>query len=259
MNIDKLSRWITSTLLTLCLAACNLPGSEAVEAVSGPQSWVDAPLDGMQLPLATYDIVAHAGDPGGISQIEFAVNGSVIGTVSGSGGLFTAHQAWVPNAPGEYLIRVRGMNSGGVWSEPAEVRVFVLGADATATLEPTPAVTATPTITATPSTPTLVLIQNANCRIGPGQLYQVLTSVLEGDSLPILGRNEDGTWWLVQLPSGERCWISAVTGVTLGDIPSVPAVEAPLLLGCYVYDPNLQPICTLPCPEDADPGGECEP
>jgi hypothetical protein len=209
----------------------------------------------MRLPLAPYELVGHASDPGGISQIEFSVNGAVLGNVPGSGGLSTARQNWSPAEPGEYRIRVRGMNSGGVWSEYAEVHVFIEAASAPAT----PASTAVATASPTPSAPTLVLIQNANCRIGPGQLYEVLTSMLAGDSLPILGRDEQGTWWLVQLPGGERCWISAVTGNASGGIETVPIAQAPPLLGCFVYDPNLQPICTLPCPEDADPGGECTP
>lgn len=237
------------------LAACNLNlGYRSV-----PQAWVDAPLDGMVLPLAPYEIVAHASDPGGISQIEINVNGAELESVPGSGPLFTARQAWNPSEPGEYVIQARGMNSSGAWSEYAIVRVTVQG-QATPPLEPTQlSPTLTPTSTSTPSVPTLILIQNANCRLGPSQLHEVLTSMLAGDQLPIVGRNEDGTWWLVRLPTGEQCWISAVTGNASGNVNLVPIAEAPPPKGCLVYDPNLQPVCTVPCPENANPGGECTP
>ena len=90
-----------------------------------PVSWIDAPLDGMVLPLATYNIVAHASDPTDIFQIEISVNDTVIGTIAGSGVLFNASQAWTPSAPAEYLIRARGMNSGGNWSDYAVVHVNI--------------------------------------------------------------------------------------------------------------------------------------
>ena len=137
MKNDGLPRWITSLLLALILAGCNMPGWQQVVGASGPQSWVDAPLDGMHLPLAPYELVGHASDPGGISQIEFSVNGSLLATVPGAGGLFSARQAWSPAAPGEYRIQVRGMNSAGTWSEYAEVHVTVAEVIASATLEPT--------------------------------------------------------------------------------------------------------------------------
>lgn len=247
-------------LLSFLLTACNLNSQYR----SIPQAWIDAPLDGMILPLAAYNIVTHATDPTGISQIEISVNGSVIGTVAGSGVLFAATQAWTPSAPGEYLIRARGMNSAGTWSDYAEAKVMVQG-EAVSTPEPalTPAPTSspTPTYTSTPSVPTLVLIQNANCRRGPSQVYDVLTSLLAGQESPIVGKNENETWWLVQIPGGGKCWISKVTGNAQGNTGIVPVVQAPPTpeQGCYVYDPNQQPVCVAPCPANAQPGGACAP
>jgi uncharacterized protein YgiM (DUF1202 family) len=252
-------------LSSFLLAACNLN----LQYHSTPQAWIDAPLDGMVLPLAAYDIVAHAADQTGITQIEFNVNGAVIGTVAGSGPLFTAHQSWTPAVPGAYLIEARGMNSGGAWSEYAEVKVVVQG-EATVPPEPTvsaatpiPTSSQAPTLTATPSVPTLTLIENANCRRGPGQVYDVLTSLLKGQAVPITGKSDDGYWWLVRIPTKELCWISSVTGNSQGNTGIVPVVQAPPTpvqeQGCYVFDPNQQPVCTLPCPAHAQPGGACSP
>jgi hypothetical protein len=242
-------------LIFVSLAACNLPGPDDAVAAAGPQAWIDAPLDHDTLPLAPYEIVAHASDPGGMAQIEISVDGAVIGTISGSEPLLTARQTWTPPAPGEYLIQARALNSGGVWSDYAAVSVIVAGELATST----------PGLTATPLVPTLILIQNANCRLGPGLVYEVMTALLAGNQLPIEGKNEDGTWWLVRLPTGERCWMSAAIGNPAGEINTVPVAQASPppeptpLPGCFVYDPNLQPVCTVPCPENADPGGECAP
>jgi Bacterial SH3 domain len=229
MNNQYSIRWTFLAILLTTLAAC----SPKSQLRSIPQAWIDAPLDGMILPLAPYEFVAHASDPTGMSRIEFSINGAVIGNVAGSGPLLIARQGWTPAAPGEYVVRARGANLGGTWSEFAEVRIVVQG-QAPSTLEPTiPLLTATPTVTptlsstATPSVPTLTLIKNANCRRGPGQIYDVLTSLLAGQAVPIVGKNEDATWWLVHIPTGERCWISAVTGNVSGDINAVPIAAAP--------------------------------
>ncbi len=262
-------KYLSILISLIWLTACGLN----LQYHSVPQAWIDAPLDGMVLPLASYNIVAHASDPTGISQIEISVNGSVIGTVAGSGVLFNGTQAWTPSAPGEYLIRARGMNSGGDWSDYAEAKIVVQG-EAVSTsppvtvapaLSPTPTYTPTPSptpaYTPTPSVPTLVLIENANCRRGPGQIYDVLTSLLTGQTVPIVGKNEDGTWWQVRIPTGELCWISKVTGNAQGNTGIVPVVQAPPTpeQGCFVFNPNQQPVCTLPCPPNAQPGGACTP
>lgn len=66
----------------------------------------------------------------------------------------------------------------------------------------------------------------ANCRKGPGQVYDVVTAFPAGTTLKVAGRNNDSSWWLVQIPSNnERCWISNVTGTFTGN-PSIPVVVA---------------------------------
>lgn len=246
---------ILITFFTVLLAAC----APTQKNPGAPQAWIDAPLDGMLLPLAPYEIVAHASDPGGISQIEFSINGTAIGNVSGSGPLFTAQQGWTPAAPGEYVIRARGMNTGGAWSQYAEVRVVVQGQTETATPEAAiQAATETPAAAATPSQPTLVLIKNANCRRGPGQVYEPLTSLLAGQTVPIEAQNEEGTWWLVRIPSGELCWVSGVTGNAGGNTNALPVATG--MPGCYILDPNQNPVCTIPCPKkNPNPADVCTP
>lgn len=243
---------------------------------AGPQAWIDAPLDGMQLPLAPYEIVAHAEYPTGISQFEFSINGSVIATTAGgAGSLSTVRQMWNITSPGNYVVSVRAMGNSGVWSETVAVKVNVYDTQFHTPVTPTGTAPPLPTPTITPvPIPTFVLIQNANCRIGPGQVFNEVGAAYKGDSVPIEGRNEDGTWWLVRLPNGTLCWVSGATGnatVNYSDVPfaqSSPMPEptqvlapspVPQAQGCYVYDANQQQICTVPCPANAQPGGACTP
>lgn len=74
-------------------------------------------------------------------------------------------------------------------------------------LSSTPALTGT--ITPTFSTPMLTVIQQTNCRTGPGQDYEVVFTYLPNKKLEILGRYDIDNYWLVksdESPTGQ-CWL----------------------------------------------------
>jgi RNA polymerase sigma-70 factor (ECF subfamily) len=79
----------------------------------------------------------------------------------------------------------------------------------------TPTLQVTSTVTVTPvqiiTEPTGEFTQNANCREGPGTAYNVVTSLLQGQTVSIAGRNEGSTWWWIALPNGGHCWVSGVS------------------------------------------------
>lgn len=87
----------------------------------------------------------------------------------------------------------------------------------------TPTGTVTPTVTLGP--PTFTTSVNANCRSGPGLVYDVVRVVMAGTSEPIVGRDAASTWWVIQ--GGARCWVSSITGTTSGDLSGVPVLPAP--------------------------------
>ncbi len=72
--------------------------------------------------------------------------------------------------------------------------------------------------------PAFVTSKNANCRAGPSQVYEPLTSVLAGETFPVEGKNEEGSWFYVLLPGRNRCWISAATGTLIGDPDLIPII-----------------------------------
>jgi hypothetical protein len=88
---------------------------------------------------------------------------------------------------------------------------------------------ATTTPTSAPQGTVFIVDTAANCRFGPGTAYQIITSYPIGSQLSIIGRNNNSTWWLIQVSSSQSCWISSVTGHTSGDTSSVPTVAAPPL------------------------------
>lgn len=146
--------WIASLL-----AACGPAGGElpTPQFNSLPQAWIDAPLNGTQLPLGPVEIVSHGSDLTGIQQVELSVNGQVIRTDANpnkSQTLVTMRQEWQPAGPGVYEISVRAQSGGGEWSQPAAITLNVEAWTPTPT--ETPTITPTPTATLTPTaTPTL--------------------------------------------------------------------------------------------------------
>jgi len=120
-----------------------------------------------------------------------------------------------------------------------------------------------PTPTSAP--PMATFLTNANCRRGPGTVYDVVTSLQQGQSVPIDGRNTQATWWRA-LPQGllTGCWVSASTVEVMGDVSAVPLIAAGPTptpeQGCWVQACGQCPlVCTLPCPPNATPGGACTP
>lgn len=80
---------------------------------------------------------------------------------------------------------------------------------------------------ATPSGTFFVVDVGANCRSGPGTVYDRVTSFTPNTFLPLAGRNTDSSWWYVQTGPSSNCWISAGTGHTSGQTGSLPVVAAP--------------------------------
>ena len=89
--------------------------------------------------------------------------------------------------------------------------------------------TDTPTVTA-PSGPLAAPTSDAlNCRSGPATSWPAVAVLNVGQTTPIVGRTQDGTWLYVNNPSspGSFCWISAAFATVTGDISGVQVVIAP--------------------------------
>ncbi len=95
---------------------------------------------------------------------------------------------------------------------------------------PTPFFTPTLAFTPTPQVPMAVVSVNSNCRKGPSPDYDPPVSVLRtGDRAEIFGRNNNRTWWYVQIPGkpGQFCWVWGNNVNVEGDTSGVQYVEPP--------------------------------
>lgn len=106
---------------------------------------------------------------------------------------------------------------------------------ATATITPKTSAGATATgavkatITPTYSTPMLTVLQQTNCREGPGQEYQVIFTYLPKAQLEILGRYDPNNFWLVKSTQSSTgsCWLWGEYVEVTGSYWVVPTLTPP--------------------------------
>ena len=67
-----------------------------------------------------------------------------------------------------------------------------------------------------------------NIRSGPGTNFPVIGAARQGDTGTIVGRSQDGPWWVVDAPSlpGGMGWVSA-DFVTATNAENVPVIASP--------------------------------
>ncbi|MFZ1466851.1 MAG: SH3 domain-containing protein [Anaerolineae bacterium] len=101
---------------------------------------------------------------------------------------------------------------------------------ATATLAPTlTAVSATATATVAPGavTPAVTVIGDAaiHVRSGPGTAYPIVGRLLPAVAAKVSGRDDNGAWWQITLPGGQRGWVAASLVRLTGEPAALPVVK----------------------------------
>jgi hypothetical protein len=143
-------------LVCVSLYGCNMPGPQGEDGQTGSvQAWIDAPLDGSTIPLATpYEIVLHAYDPASVTQVELKANGSLLAAIpnTNTGQLLTTLKyLWTPAEPGNYTLSARAQSSDGLWGSETTVVVTVAGSIVPPVVPAIDSGTATPVDTLTPT------------------------------------------------------------------------------------------------------------
>jgi hypothetical protein len=109
----------------------------------------------------------------------------------------------------------------------------------TPTLTYTPTMTFTPTITLTPPPLKGIVLQQSNCRYGPGAAYLYKYGLYEGYRAEIIGRNKIGDWAYVQaLGFPDPCWVKVSLLEIAGDIFSVEPYYARLPYSALYQPPT---------------------
>lgn len=228
MNKKFPARLIVIVLLAGILTAC---GPQILSASSSPQTWIDAPIHGSTIPLAAYEIIAHAAFPAGISQFELTITGQsavmlpVPADQAGQSLVYIQH-SWTPPAPGTYLIQARAAGPDGAYGQMIEAQVHVGGGEET----PEPGITQT----AEEVGCQVEAVVNLFCRAGPGSVYKDLDSFTPGQMAPTIGQSLDGQYWYVTGPNlGVTCTVPTgpafviVHGENCGGVPRFTPAPTP--------------------------------
>lgn len=107
--------------------------------------------------------------------------------------------------------------------------------------------TLSPSLTSSPSiTPTFailrgkVLPEHVNCRYGPGASYLYKYGLVGGSNLEIIGRNEMGTWLLIQAIGGTNpCWVKAELMELKGELMTLEPLPPEVIQAWSPYYPPL--------------------
>lgn len=78
----------------------------------------------------------------------------------------------------------------------------------TSTPVPTPTETGLPSATPTPQNP--LVLRDTLCWVGPGAIYEVVSSLKKDARVELLGRGSIEGWWIVRNPIyNDECWVQA--------------------------------------------------
>lgn len=83
------------------------------------------------------------------------------------------------------------------------------------------------------------VVVRANCRYGPGAAYLYYVGLRVGTTMEVIGRNDLGTWVLIQGVGDDRsCWIKTSLMEIDGDVMAVAPTYKPLPLSPYYRPPT---------------------
>ena len=225
-------------VLATLLGGCKQP----TNALGGSLSLVE-PTDGQQFQVGEMIRVRSlVGAADGASSVELLVNDQRVRDDQPDQALRIGYmwQPWQAAEPGLYTLQTRIVTASGAILHSERINIVVGAAAVTPAVSPAPSLpvtaagTITPTLTPTstafqvPTGPMVTAPQDDNCRYGPGMAYSVDGYLLTGQSAPIVGRNIETTWWLIQRVDGSgMCWIWDEVVTVSGDTSGVPIVTPP--------------------------------
>jgi hypothetical protein len=112
------------------------------------------------------------------------------------------------------------IEAGGQVTEPSPTPQ-VLAQEPTFT--PTITLTSTPSLTPTPEGVWLTVVENTNCRAGPGTMYDFVTKINAGVSVQAIARNPENNYYYIQNPNGSGfCWLWDAYSTLTGNITILP-------------------------------------
>lgn len=134
---------------------------------------------------------------------------------------------------------------------PTPTTAPVFSAQSTLSTIPTASPPPSPTQKPTSTPEVMVIVPNLNLRAGPGVDYEVIGSLVEGDTLDIQGRTAGKDWLEVSTTSNFEGWVSAEYVQINEDPEAIPIVEPPAIPTTPTSSPNINYLSpTLVSPDN---------
>ena len=250
-----------------------VPPTSSIQ-VEGPQG-----IDGAWYDRVTVSVSSE--DPGGVALIEYSLDAGATWQPYTGPFVLEANGA-LPDLPtelvesfggtnGRFLVLASATDNAGNVEDPPTARAFVidpskslLAPEETKTLTPT----GTPTLPGGAAcTPTITVTAEfgVNVRRGPGVAYPIATTLPQGQTAVIDGRNPTGSWWRIVLEraGGPEFWVSddvvetsCIDGVTAVPTPLPPTAtptQTPTATPTQTPTPTATPTLTVTRNPDARP------
>jgi murein DD-endopeptidase MepM/ murein hydrolase activator NlpD len=211
-----------------------VPPTSSIQ-VEGPQG-----VDGAWYDQVTVSVSSE--DPAGVATIEYSLDAGTTWqpytgpfVLQANGDLPELPEELVESfggAPGRFLVLVSATDNAGNVEEPPAARAIVIDPSKNLLAPTGSEPTGTPTVTGEAAcTPTITVTAEfgVNVRRGPGVAYAIATTLPQGRTATINGRNPTGSWWRLDLPGSGEFWVSddvvetaCVDGVTAVPTPALP-------------------------------------
>jgi hypothetical protein len=78
-----------------------------------------------------------------------------------------------------------------------------------------------------PGVPTVSVSVDTNCRTGPGTGYEIVSYVLAGQTVEVVGVDSTGSYYIVNTPYGGMCWLWSQYATLNGDPNSLTVMSPP--------------------------------
>src|SRR5262245_13153732 len=208
----RLRLLVPLALLALAALACNLgaqpsqvtstPGGTAAQTLvvqsNVPEVEIRSPADNSEAVINTeVQVYVRAVDSQGVPRIERRVDNQIVDTAASPEAAGTPSMdsilSWTPNSNGPHVIQVVAFR-GNTRGNPKSITI---------TVRRTPAQVTNPAgppafLTASPTNDPTCRVRadvNVNVRSGPGLNYGVITQLVVGSTAPVIGSNDDRSWW----------------------------------------------------------------
>ena len=197
-------------------------------------------------------VYVRAVDRVGVTRIEMRVDGQIVDTAASpeANGSPTMDSilSWTPNSTGSHVLQVVAFR-GSLQGNPKSITLTVKqeAAQITAPAMSPVFLTASPTVDPTCRVRADVTV---NVRSGPGINYPIVTSLAVGSNAPILGTNDDASWYEIDV-QGIDGWVSSSFVTQQGicsnvqSVPVPPSPTVPVGATAIVIPPSFTPLPTF--------------